>query len=51
MNMILQEYLNLSPHEALPQGVVLLDLNYVSAFISTIEERVEYIYAQFHQFE
>lgn len=47
INMILQEYLNVSQHseEPLPSAVVILDQTYVTAFLSTIQDRVEYIYA------
>lgn len=30
---------------------MLLDHTYVSGFLATIQDRVEYVYAQFHQLE
>lgn len=48
LNMIIQEYLhvnNQSGGSELASAPVLLDHNYVSAFLATVQDRVEFVYA------
>lgn len=52
LNLILQEYLSINGGAAAKESSgVLLDHGYVSSFLASIQDRVEFVYSQFHALE